>query len=68
MPEPDEFTRTYFLMPTKPTPKLKRLPPKKRPRKAKAGSRGSAAGEAVLKEISGDALVAKAAIEKPAAS
>ena len=47
-----------------PKPTLKRLPPKKRPRKAKAGSRGSAAGEAVLKEISGDALAAKDAIEK----
>jgi ParB family chromosome partitioning protein len=50
-------------MPTKPTPKLKRLPPKKRPRKAKAGSRGAAAGESVLKELSGDALATKAAIE-----
>ena len=51
-------------MPTKPVSKLKRLPPKKRPRKAKAGSRGSAASESVLTEISGEALVAKEAIEK----
>jgi ParB family chromosome partitioning protein len=42
---------------------LKRLPPKKRPRKAKAGSRGAAAGEAVLAELAGDALAAKAAVE-----
>ena len=47
-----------------PAPKLKRLPPRKRPRKAQAGSRGSAAGESVLREISGDALAAKDAIEK----
>ena len=43
---------------------LKRLPPKKRPRKAKANTRGATASEAVLTEISGDALVTKAAIEK----
>ncbi len=51
-------------MPTKPTPKLKRLPPKKRPRKAKAGSRGAAASESVLKELPADALATKDAIEK----
>jgi ParB family chromosome partitioning protein len=43
---------------------LKRLPPKKRPRKAKANTRGAVAAETVLLEISGDALVTKAAIEK----
>ena len=45
-------------------PTLKRLPPKKRPRKAKSNTRGRTAAETVLPEISGDALVAKAAIEK----
>ncbi len=49
---------------SKPTPKLKRLPPKKRPRKAKANTRGAVATETVLLEISGDALVTKAAIDK----
>ena len=43
-------------------PKLKRLPPKKRPRKAKANTRGVVAGESVLTELSGDALAAKEAI------
>ena len=43
---------------------LKRLPPKKRPRKAKANTRGAVATATVLTEISGDALVTKAAIEK----
>ena len=43
---------------------LKRLPPKKRPRKAKANTRGAVATATVLAEISGDALVTKAAIEK----
>ena len=45
-------------------PTLKRLPPKKRPRKAKSNTRGRTAAETVLPEISGDALVTKAAIEK----
>jgi ParB family transcriptional regulator, chromosome partitioning protein len=43
---------------------LKRLPPKKRPRKAKANTRGAAATATLLPELSGDALLAKAAIEK----
>src|SRR5882672_8625555 len=43
---------------------LKRLPPKKRPRKAKSNTRGSTATETVLLEISGEALITKAAIEK----
>ncbi len=48
----------------KPVPKLKRLPAKKRPRKAKANTRGAVAAETVLAELSGDALATKAAIEK----
>ena len=32
---------------------LKRLPPKKRPRKAKAGTRGADAAQAVLAELTG---------------
>jgi ParB family chromosome partitioning protein len=47
-----------------PKPTLKRLPPKKRPRKAKAGTRGAAAADSVLRELSGDALATKAAIEQ----
>lgn len=43
---------------------LKRLPPKKRPRKAKAGSRGSEAKEAVLAELTGLPAETKAAIER----
>src|SRR3954463_12711908 len=43
---------------------LKRLPPKKRPRKAKSGTRGRAATETELPELTGEALAAKAAIEK----
>ena len=46
-----------------PRPALKRLPPKKRPRKAKANTRGSAAAETLLSEITGDALAAKQAVE-----
>ena len=42
---------------------LKRLPPKKRPRQAKSNTRGATAAETVLREISGDALLTKAAIE-----
>ncbi|MDB6167692.1 MAG: hypothetical protein JWM88_556 [Verrucomicrobia bacterium] len=40
------------------------MPPKKRPRKAKANTRGAAAGETRLTEISGEALGVKAAIER----
>lgn len=43
---------------------LKRLPAKKRPRKAKSNTRGAAAAETVLREITGEALGAKAAIER----
>jgi ParB family chromosome partitioning protein len=43
---------------------LKRLPPKKRPRKAKAGTRGAEAASALLPELSGVALETKAAIER----
>ncbi len=43
---------------------LRRMPPKKRPRKAKANTRGAVASETVLLEISGEALATKAAIER----
>ncbi len=43
---------------------LKRLPPKKRPRKAKAGTRGAEAASALLPELSGLAAETKAAIER----
>lgn len=43
---------------------LKRLPPKKRPRKAKANTRGADANEARLPELTGPALETKAAIER----
>jgi len=43
---------------------LKRLPPKKRPRKAKAGTRGSEAVEALLPELTGVAAETKVAVEK----
>jgi len=43
---------------------LKRLPPKKRPRKAKANTRGVAAADTALPEITGEALATRAAIEK----
>lgn len=46
-----------------PRPALKRLPPKKRPRKAKANTRGALAGESLLPELVGDALEAKARVE-----
>ncbi len=46
-----------------PKPALKRLPPKKRPRKAKSDTRGLTAAEAVLSELAGDALATKAAVE-----
>jgi ParB family chromosome partitioning protein len=45
-------------------PKLKRLPPKKRPRKAKANTRGALATETLLPELTGDAITAKAAVER----
>ncbi len=48
-------------MPTKPA--LKRLPPKKRPRKAKAGSRGADASAALLPELTGGVAETKAAVE-----
>jgi ParB family transcriptional regulator, chromosome partitioning protein len=47
-----------------PKPSLRRMPPKKRPRKAKANTRGALATETVLSEITGDALVAKEAVER----
>ena len=43
---------------------LRRLPPKKRPRKAKANTRGAIATETVLPDLTGDALEAKKAIER----
>lgn len=49
-------------MPTKSS--LKRLPPKKRPRKAKAGTRGAEAAESVLAELTGLAAETKAAIDR----
>lgn len=43
---------------------LKRMPAKKRPRKAKLTTRGATATETGLLELSGDALAAKAAVER----
>jgi len=43
---------------------LKRLPPKKRPRKAKSNTRGATANEAILSELHGAAFETKAAIER----
>ena len=43
---------------------LKRLPPKKRPRKAKANSRGAEPAASVLTELSGVAAETKAAVER----
>ena len=43
---------------------LKRLPPRKRPRKARANTRGAEAAAALLPELSGLALETKAAIEQ----
>ena len=43
---------------------LKRLPPKRRPRKAKANTRGAVATATLLPELTGDALAAKAAVEQ----
>lgn len=45
-------------------PTLKRLPPKKRPRKAKANTRGATAAESVLTELAGDAAETRAAVER----
>jgi ParB family chromosome partitioning protein len=45
-------------------PALKRLPPKKRPRKAKANTRGAEAAAAILTELTGVAAETKAAIER----
>lgn len=45
-------------------PTLKRMPAKKRPRKAKAGTRGRLASETVLGALTGDALLAKEAVER----
>jgi ParB family chromosome partitioning protein len=47
-----------------PKSNLKRLPPKKRPRKAKAGTRGAEAAEALLPELTDVALETKAAVER----
>jgi ParB family chromosome partitioning protein len=49
-------------MPTKSL--LKRLPPKKRPRKAKAGTRGAEAAAALLPELTGAAAETRAAVEQ----
>jgi ParB family chromosome partitioning protein len=43
---------------------LKRLPRKKRPRKAKANTRGVLANETLLPELAGDALATKDAVER----
>jgi ParB family chromosome partitioning protein len=47
-----------------PKTKLKRLPPKKRPRQAKAASRGSAAADTLLTALPSEALTTKDAIER----
>jgi ParB family chromosome partitioning protein len=49
-------------MPTKSA--LKRLPPRKRPRKAKAGSRGSEPAASLLTELTGVAAETRAAVER----
>src|SRR4051812_43134471 len=43
---------------------FKRLPPKKRPRKAKSNTRGAEPAEATLTELSGEALATKQSIER----
>ncbi|HEY1106978.1 MAG TPA: ParB N-terminal domain-containing protein [Opitutaceae bacterium] len=43
---------------------LKRLPPKKRPRKAKAGTRGALPADTLLPQLAGEALEVKAAVER----
>ncbi|HUR60589.1 MAG TPA: ParB N-terminal domain-containing protein [Opitutaceae bacterium] len=45
-------------------PTLKRLPAKKRPRKAKSNTRGSAATETTLSELSGEVLEVRTHIER----
>ena len=47
-----------------PKPALKRLPARKRPRKAKSNTRGALAPDTLLPELDGDALAAKAAVEQ----
>ncbi|MBM3854138.1 MAG: chromosome partitioning protein ParB [Verrucomicrobia bacterium] len=47
-----------------PKPTLKRLPPKKRPRKAKAGTRGASPADTALSQLSGDALAAHDAVTR----
>ena len=47
-----------------PKSNLKRLPPKKRPRKAKANTRGTEAAASLLPELTGLALETKAAVER----
>lgn len=42
---------------------LKRRPAKKRPRKAQANTRGAEAAESLLRELTGEALAARAAVE-----
>jgi ParB family transcriptional regulator, chromosome partitioning protein len=46
------------------TVKLKRMPPKKRPRKAKANTRGNTAAETALTELDDDILAVRASIER----
>lgn len=43
---------------------LKRLPTKKRPRKAKAGTRGALPADTLLPQLSGEALEVKTAVER----
>src|SRR5258708_7239716 len=43
---------------------LRRLPPKKRPRKAKSNTRGAIATETFLPQLTGEALAAKEAVER----
>lgn len=43
---------------------LKRLPARKRPRKAKANTRGALASETILPELTGEALATKEAVER----
>lgn len=47
-----------------PKPVLKRMPARKRPRKAKADTRGAGAAETLLPELSGDAAEARSRIEQ----
>src|SRR5688572_634550 len=45
-------------------PTLKRLPAKKRPRKAKSNTRGSAAADTLLPALTGEVLAAREAVER----